>query len=439
MAAIGLASGNTCASWRTRHLRIRASILKEALDADCEAPGGVWCLLHLKGTELVADGLTKQLLGQAFTKFVEDLGLKKTATAVEPCGPSSTTAATISSASSLSATAEMNPATATGGGSNGGFAAVKALILGSMMLSSSVEGATEEEDDQSDYTPAMVVGAILLALGAIQVGQVVHSAASYCLRRLKGPEDQSDLRQRRRESDGISSEEDDSILVVSEDEIATSSHQKRSRSGGTSSRKSSKRSGCGSAVRTTSQKITSRSGFEHCDEGASSLSLRRQSGLQRQHDLAADAAGSNDLSSGRSGPGDPAAAERSRSSSTTSGLASMSDSAAQKEPSNPWNHFQHALAAGITENRSLWELHLDTLHRYTPGGQALEEAEKMKIERGEDFGICCANSVTFLERSDCTEKIGSDLRAVEGLAMLNPPMAWSWHSSLAEVEKSLQR
>eukprot|EP00435_Cladocopium_sp_Y103_P036045 s860_g9.t1 len=236
----------------------------------------------------------------------------------------------------------MNPATVTGGGSNGGFAAVKALILGSMMLSSSAEGATEEEDDQSDYTPAMVVGAILLALGAIQVGQVVHSAASYCLRRLKGPEDQSDLRQRRRESDGISSEEDDSILVVSEDEIATSSHQKRIGSGGTSSRKSSKRSGCGSAVRTTSQKMTSRSGSEHCDEGASSLSLRRQSGLQRQHDLAADAAGSNDLSSGRSGPGDPAAAERSRSSSTTSGLASVSDSAAQKEPSNPWNHFQHA-------------------------------------------------------------------------------------------------
>eukprot|EP00435_Cladocopium_sp_Y103_P031550 s2731_g8.t1 len=32
MAAIGLASGNTCASWRTRHLRIRASILKEAMD-----------------------------------------------------------------------------------------------------------------------------------------------------------------------------------------------------------------------------------------------------------------------------------------------------------------------------------------------------------------------------------------------------------------------
>eukprot|EP00435_Cladocopium_sp_Y103_P032651 s1805_g8.t1 len=46
MAAIGLASGNTCSSWRTRHLRIRASILKEAMDEDCEVPGGVWHLLH---------------------------------------------------------------------------------------------------------------------------------------------------------------------------------------------------------------------------------------------------------------------------------------------------------------------------------------------------------------------------------------------------------
>eukprot|EP00435_Cladocopium_sp_Y103_P007278 s1855_g2.t1 len=85
MAAIGLASGNTCASWRTRHLRIRAAILKEALDVDCQVPGGIWQLLHLKGTELVADGLTKQLLGQAFTKFVEDLGLKRAAKMEPSC------------------------------------------------------------------------------------------------------------------------------------------------------------------------------------------------------------------------------------------------------------------------------------------------------------------------------------------------------------------
>ena len=66
MAAIGLARGNTCSSWRTRHLRIRASILREAMEENCEMPGGFWRLTHLKGMELVADGLTKQLLGQSF-------------------------------------------------------------------------------------------------------------------------------------------------------------------------------------------------------------------------------------------------------------------------------------------------------------------------------------------------------------------------------------
>ena len=49
MAAIGLANGKTWASWRTRHLRIRAAILREALEETNTAPGGVWRLMHLKG------------------------------------------------------------------------------------------------------------------------------------------------------------------------------------------------------------------------------------------------------------------------------------------------------------------------------------------------------------------------------------------------------
>ena len=76
-AAIGLANGTTCSSWRTRHLRIRAAILKEAIEESEDSPGGQWRLLHLKGSELVADGLTKQLNGQAFARFVEDLGIKR--------------------------------------------------------------------------------------------------------------------------------------------------------------------------------------------------------------------------------------------------------------------------------------------------------------------------------------------------------------------------
>ena len=49
-----------------------SSFLKEALDG--VASDGAWKLLHLRGTELVADGLTKPLAGQAFFKFVDDLG-----------------------------------------------------------------------------------------------------------------------------------------------------------------------------------------------------------------------------------------------------------------------------------------------------------------------------------------------------------------------------
>ena len=75
LAAIGMAHGTAASTWRTRHLRVRAAFLKEALDG--EAPGGIWKLLHLRGTELVADGLTKPLSGQAFYKFLDDLGITR--------------------------------------------------------------------------------------------------------------------------------------------------------------------------------------------------------------------------------------------------------------------------------------------------------------------------------------------------------------------------
>ena len=75
-AAIGLAHGNSNPSWRTRHLRVRSNILREALEEQNSYPGGPWKLNHLKGTELVADGLTKPLMGQSFEGFQRDLGLK---------------------------------------------------------------------------------------------------------------------------------------------------------------------------------------------------------------------------------------------------------------------------------------------------------------------------------------------------------------------------
>jgi hypothetical protein len=50
-AAISMAHGTGTSSWRTRHLRVRSSFLKEALDGT--APGGLWKLLHVRGTEQV--------------------------------------------------------------------------------------------------------------------------------------------------------------------------------------------------------------------------------------------------------------------------------------------------------------------------------------------------------------------------------------------------
>lgn len=75
VAAIGASHGSTAASWRTKHLRIRAAVIKDALNADTNMPEGPWKLIHLKGVELVADGGTKALLGQSFERFIQDLGI----------------------------------------------------------------------------------------------------------------------------------------------------------------------------------------------------------------------------------------------------------------------------------------------------------------------------------------------------------------------------
>eukprot|EP00435_Cladocopium_sp_Y103_P059661 s601_g21.t1 len=173
MAAIGLASGNTCASWRTRHLRIRAAILKEAMDEhlriraailkeamdeSCMIPGGVWRLLHLKGSELVADGLTKQLLGQSFERFREDLGLGKPIKKDEKVETTSTT---------------MTSSTA-----------IRVLTVGSVLVShaKAMSNATATEDE--DLSSMWTVGIILMILGAIYAMQLLAKGVKCCVRRL---------------------------------------------------------------------------------------------------------------------------------------------------------------------------------------------------------------------------------------------------------------
>ncbi len=63
---------NDGGSWRTRHLRLRAWKLREVM-SDVTSN---WLSVHRAGCDLVADGLTKALNGQAHRNFLHLLGMK---------------------------------------------------------------------------------------------------------------------------------------------------------------------------------------------------------------------------------------------------------------------------------------------------------------------------------------------------------------------------
>ena len=69
-SALTLCSGET-GHWRTRHLRLRAAKLREAVRCHKE-----WEVAHRDGVSLVADGLTKPLQGQAFQRFVQLMNMR---------------------------------------------------------------------------------------------------------------------------------------------------------------------------------------------------------------------------------------------------------------------------------------------------------------------------------------------------------------------------
>ena len=69
-SALSLCQGDVGA-WRTLRLRLRAAGLRAAMN--CEVSG--WSTHHVRGAELPADGLTKQLMGAAFDAFVRQVGV----------------------------------------------------------------------------------------------------------------------------------------------------------------------------------------------------------------------------------------------------------------------------------------------------------------------------------------------------------------------------
>eukprot|EP00435_Cladocopium_sp_Y103_P014795 s1755_g3.t1 len=358
LSAISLAHGTGTASWRTRHLRVRSSFLKEALDGI--APGGLWRLLHLRGTELVADGLTKPLLGQAFGRFLQDLGIRAEI-----------------DASAVDEPQETSSTTPTSGGGVQNQAAVRALVAGSILMSQ-VHGMDEIDGEvngtlETDWV-FLAAGACLMTLGAIQVGQMVHDLTKCCLRRLRTSRNERHYPAGHVQQ--AESSDEDSVIVLSDNEASRSLERS---TGGPTSKKTMRQSGSRSGAslkRMTSSSATktkkeversaqdvvtstsaSSSVSDSCTMGAAtSSSLRQQSGSQDgELDFSLTLRRRSGSGTTCAAAGDPAAAERSAVAAAESGegalvgsgVGSVSKGKGSKgglkeaDISNPWNRFQH--------------------------------------------------------------------------------------------------
>ena len=143
-AAISLANGEGQGSWRTRHLRIRAAILKSALHTN------EWDLNHLAGKELVADSFTKVVDGQAFERALQDLCIQSE---VKRSFSSSTTSTPDHSQARL------------------------AVLIGSSLISTAAASGKVDDDDEMYWM--WVSGLILMSVGAIYVANKVIRSGSW--------------------------------------------------------------------------------------------------------------------------------------------------------------------------------------------------------------------------------------------------------------------
>ena len=106
----------------------------------------------------VADGLTKQLLGQSFDRFRADLGLVSKITNKEKVVTTSTT---------------MTPG-----------AAIKVLTVGSVLMQHAKAMSNATAMESEDLTTLWTTSIILMVMGAIYVLQLLAKGAKCCLRRL---------------------------------------------------------------------------------------------------------------------------------------------------------------------------------------------------------------------------------------------------------------
>ena len=337
MAAISMAHGTGNATWRTRHLRVRSSFLKEALDG--VASDGAWKLLHLRGTELVADGLTKPLAGQAFFKFVDDLGF----------------------AGSRADGSKKEPTDhAAGGGGNN--AAIRPMGLGSMLLSTA-ESAPEVNDAGEDFSLIWTTGLLLVAMGAVYAGQLFQSATKCCLKRLRGSKESGHRPSLRRMS--VESSEDEGTLMVSEAQESKMEVKKRGSCGASKANKIGGSTAAGSMSRSRDQglgaagsssnpltsltseqgpaaSMTPGQGPATSQSRSTSMSLTRRSGTAKATASSALGEASSALGGASAALADASSA-LSGASAALSGDSSAAAAAAERPDSeihNPWNLFQ---------------------------------------------------------------------------------------------------
>ena len=150
-AAIALATGEGQGSWRTRHLRIRAAILRSALHHN------EWHLGHLAGRELVADSFTKVVSGLAFERALQDLCIQ----------------------------AKVNKTTNGGGIRQDQEHAKVAMLVGATLLSGAA--ATSDDDEGGDELSWLwTMGLILMCVGAVYVGNKAVRSGMWLYKRLLG-------------------------------------------------------------------------------------------------------------------------------------------------------------------------------------------------------------------------------------------------------------
>ena len=181
-------------------MRIRASLLKQALD-ETDAAGGQWKLIHVRGLDLVAVGFTKPLFGAAFQRFVENLGMN--APFLRPEDP------------------EIRAAQVRSHGSrervHAGAASAMSFLVGQTLLTEATALEFKSESDEAD--PLWIAAVLLMILGAIYAGKLTLMSAKCCLRRLQWVDEPQAV---------VSNDGDESSSSATKDEGPRSSSMRRS-------------------------------------------------------------------------------------------------------------------------------------------------------------------------------------------------------------------